>query len=604
MAICRFILVLALAATISVARAQESLTTEEALPVTPETAGQPAEDPVEYPVESPEPPAQEDHIEDPYRMDFTAESLFQRETPRTIAEEISIDLIDLDELRMATEARMPQEVARLTLEECIQLALFGNPDILVARIDPLISDADIMAAQGEFDPFWQTTLNYLRASVTASQQEQAFGGISAIENYSTTINSTITQKLHTGTTLAATYDMSKEETTFGGFIEEFQSRAILNLTQPLLRGFGLKLNKVRITTARNSKLATQAQLRLMTMNVITEVVKAYWDLVGAVDSLRVRQASVANAERLLDVNATRREIGTAADIEVLSAKGGVATRQSELIAARAQVDLASDRLKQLLDMRDGEFFSKTRIFPTDRPNVSDFSLFDVENYTASLDRSVELALQNRPELEIARIQIENAELETYRARNEMLPQFDLTANYGHGGRDHKLRQTFYGIRDKEQFFYGYGFQALVPIRNRTARGQHTRAKLTEKQAERQEQKTRTDLMFSVHTTARNVLTNKVLVESNKQAVRLQEAEVAAEESRLRLGVTTSWQLLQIEEQLTAAQTALLQSEVEYEKSLVDLQFSEGTLLDNLSIDVANPESEEPIGYWRSITPHW
>jgi outer membrane protein TolC len=602
MAIFRSLMLTLVLCGATVVWAQEELTTEEASPVEEPAAEAPA---AEEGSEAPAPSDEDlDPVDDPYQVNISTESIFPDREERSIAEEISIDLIDLDELREASEVRTPREVMRMSLEEAIQFALFSNPDILVTELEPLMSEADIMSAKGEFDPFWQTTANYLRASVAASQQEAVFGGISSIEQYQTTIDSTLTQRLHTGTSLAATFNLNKEESTFGGFIEEFETRAVMTLTQPLLRGFGLKLNRVRITTARNSKLITEAQLELTTMNVISEVVRAYWDLVGAVEALRVRQASLANAERLLKVNDTRREIGTAADIEVLSAKGGVATRQSELIAARAQVDLASDRLKQVLDVRDGEFFSKARIFPTDRPNVGDFSIFDVENYQVSLDRSVELALENRPELDIAQLQIDNAELETYRARNEMLPQFDLTANYGRGGRDHKLRQSLRGIKDKDQYFYGYGFQATVPIRNRTARGQYTRAQLMEKQAERQEQKTRTDLMFTVHTAARNVLTNKVLVESNKQAVRLQEAEVAAEESRLRLGVTTSWQLLQIEEQLTAAQTQLLQSQVEYEKALLELQLAEGTLLDNLDIAVRVPEGEEPIGYFRSIVPHW
>jgi outer membrane protein TolC len=101
-----------------------------------------------------------------------------------------------------------------------------------------------------------------------------------------------------------------------------------------------------------------------------------------------------------------------------------------------------------------------------------------------------------------------------------------------------------------------------------------------------------------------VLTNKTLVESNRQAVRLQEAEVAAEESRLRLGVTTSWQVLQVQEQLTLAETALLQAQIAHEKALIDLQTAEGTLLDTLEITVEPAESADNVGYFQSLRPRW
>jgi outer membrane protein TolC len=398
--------------------------------------------------------------------------------------------------------------------------------------------------------------------------------------------------------------MDKSEDTFGQFIEEFNSQVALTLTQPLLRGFGLKYNRVRITAAKNNREMTEAQLRLTAMNTVGEVIKAYWDLVGAVEAVGVNRGSLDNAGRLLTVNETRREIGTAADIEVLSAKTGVATRQGDLISARSAVGTASDRLKQLMNMRDGEMFSRLLVVPVDRPNVGDAAEFDPAQYEASLEESITLALKNRPELDIAAIQLENAELDEYRTQRDMMPQLDLNGSYGQGGRDHKVRDTLYGIRDGEDVVYTVGFEATVPLGNRAARGQYERSRLQRRQAELQGERTKTDIMATVELAARAVLTNKTLVESNRQAVRLQEAEVAAEESRLRLGVTTSWQVLQVQEQLTLAETALLQAQIAHEKALIDLQTAEGTLLDTLEITVEPAESADNVGYFQSLRPRW
>jgi outer membrane protein len=319
----------------------------------------------------------------------------------------------------------------------------------------------------------------------------------------------------------------------------------------------------------------------------------------------VNQAALDNAQRLLEVNQTRREIGTAADIEVLSAQGGVATRQSELIRSRALVGDASDRLKQLLSLRDGALFSRLLVVPTDRPNIDEPMVFDPDLYKQGVDRSTATALEKRPEISIAELQLQNAELDEFRAQREMMPQLDLTGSYTQGGRDHKLSNSLYGIRDGRDTVYTYGFQASVPIGNRAARGQYERSKLVRRQVELQAERTKLDIMAMVGMAVRNVLTNKTLVESNEQAVRLQRAEVAAEESRLRLGVTTSWQVLQVQQQLTAAETAKLQAEIAYEKALIDLQTAEGSLLDKLDIVIEAPDMDEHrVGYWQSLRPRW
>jgi outer membrane protein TolC len=576
----------------------EDYTTLEALPVEEEGGNAAPIDP------DAEPLAVDSLPDTAQQVRLTYDDILAAPSGRTLQEEISIDLIDLDALREALELKSSIQPLRLSLDECIALALAQNPDIIISGLEPQKSDMDIFSARGEFDPIWQTTMQHVRASMALSQQYQRFGGLKSLDSWTTTLDSTVGGKLHTGTQYALVFNLNKEETTYGNFIEEFDTRLMLNLTQPLLKGFGFKVNKVRINMAKNARIMTEAQARLQMMTTISDVIKAYWDLVGMVENVRVRQESLANAERLLQINETRREIGTAADIEVLQAKAGVATRQSELIASRSRMSDASDILKQLLDLREGDMFSKALIVPTDRPSVTDASEINLDRFEEQFNESLELALRNRPEIEIADLQVINAELDAMRMRNEMLPELNITGSYGQGGRDHKLSQSLYKLRDEEQQFYSYGLTATVPLRNRATRGAYERAKLTQREMELREHKMRQAVQLNVHLALRNVLTNQILVESNRQARRLQEANVIAETKRLRMGVTTSWQLLRVEEDLTAAQTLEVQAQTAYEKALIDLFLAEGTLLDKLNITFGLPETEKPIGYFSSIRPRW
>ncbi|MCH8998431.1 MAG: TolC family protein [Proteobacteria bacterium] len=210
-------------------------------------------------------------------------------------------------------------------------------------------------------------------------------------------------------------------------------------------------------------------------------------------------------------------------------------------------------------------------------------------YLAPPAERLRRAVANRPEIRSAEYDVNTAELELKRARNDLLPQLDLTASYRQGGRDLEIRDTFRGVRDHQDQTYSWGLTASVPLGNRTARGSHQRAVLSVRQAEQRLEQAKQEVMLAVRIAARAAITSEILVESNRQARILQEANVAAEERRLRLGVTTSYRVLQILEDLTAAQTQEVQATINFEKAITDVQVAEGTLLANLGIEYEVPE---------------
>ena len=528
-----------------------------------------------------------------------------------LTEEISIDLLDIDAIRLAIEAQPSYQVLRLSLQEVIQMALERNNDIIIAGIDSQATEADIRAAKGEFDPTLQANYRFTESNASASQQIRVFGRVSTLQNLRATSSAGVAGKLHTGTLYNLSLNVNRERTTFGGFEPDHDATLAFTLTQPLLRGLGLKVNRVRIKQARNTQRISAAQFQLTLMTVIGDLIKAYWDHVGTIESLHVQTVALKNAERLLKINETRYQLDAAAKIDILQAKGGVAARQSDLIAARSLVEDAGDLLKLTMDLDEDGRFSGARIVPLDRPNLEAIGPFDANKYEADRIISVDRALLYRPEMRMTRIEIENARLSELSTKNALLPQLDFVGSLSTGGRDRHLDQTFQGLQDRQDDAYSYGVQASVPLGNRTARGNHQRAMNTTRRAEQRAHQTLRTLESNVHRAARAVMTNQILVESNTQARRMQEVNVVAEETRMQLGVTTSFQVLQVQEQLTTALTQELQARIAYEKARVDLQVAEGTLLKNFGIDLEPPEDLGPIGYFRSVvperasfTPHW
>ncbi|MCK5863354.1 MAG: TolC family protein [Candidatus Hydrogenedentes bacterium] len=499
---------------------------------------------------------------------------------------ISADLIDLSSLRAAATHSPAGKTLRLTLEEAIHIALANNPDIVIAGYEPEKAGAEKLAAHGEFDPVLQQNINYTNSSMSLDQRMRRYAGFSSMDSAGTVTETTLGGKLKTGTRYAVQFNMNFEESTFDDFQGEYGGQLGFTLTQPLVRGFGIAANTIRIRAADNLRAISEAQLELTILNKIADTIKSYWDLAGASEAARVQEGALRNAERLLKINGKRRDIGTAADLDVLQAKAGVAMRQSELIAAYARVHDAGDILKLALNLQDEGLFSSVVIIPTDRPNLETDQTFDMDMMTERIETGVETALKSRPEMRMTDLEIANAELDEQRARNEMLPQLDVVVSYMRGGRDRRLASTISGIASEQDRTYAIGIQGSLVINNRSAHGAQQRARLNVRQAEERRKKTEMALMMGVHYAGRSVMTNKVLMESTRQTVRLQEANVSAEEKRLQLGTTTSYQVLLVQEDLTAAQVQKLQARIAYEKALIDFQLATGTLLCELGIDPA------------------
>lgn len=509
-----------------------------------------------------------------------------------IFDSINIELVDLQALGKQVTERLVGEEIRLSLEDCIAMALANNSDIQIIEFERSISNAEVDSALGIFDPVLSGSARHIDNTSPPSPTEAAFGGFTENINVKQSDYQLALGGLAPwwGTQYDVTYDLGRETGTFtlnpltGERLSIYDGGLTTTITQPLLRGRGTKLNRVRITTAQNGEEIALAEIERTALNTIGATIKAYWDLVGAIQNLQVRRQSLDNAIRLVEINEQRLRIGTAAAIEVLQAKAGAATRQSELITARTSILDAEDVLKNYIGLQDGAVFSSKSIVPTTTPGKVGFEW--------DLDKSIETALGNRPEIRSAELQIDNAELETFRTRNAKLPQIDAQVSYRQNSRAIELDEINEGIRDKQGRNWTVGVVGSIPIGNRTAKADHIRALQIENQQARRLEKTKQDIMLEVRSAIRGVVTSEILVETNLQARVLQEANVAAEERRLKLGVTTSQDVLDRQQDLTLAQTQELQSIVDYEKALIDLQIAEGTLLNEMNVDWdREPDSE-------------
>ncbi len=468
----------------------------------------------------------------------------------------------------------------VSARDVLAIALESNLDISISKYDPLISEAELMQARGEFDPLW--SLNFLEQEekTPTPAQYKLFGAPDSIWSKATNFSTAFEGKVATGTAYSLNFGSLRSESTYTkvrGGDAEYRGTAELVLRQPLLHGFGLDVNLARIRIARNNKDISEEQLAVTVMDTAAQVLRAYWDLVFAKEILVVARQSLRNARDLLEQNRLRVEVGTAAPIQVRQAEAGVKRREAEVISAIAAIRDAEDRLKLILDVHEDVTLWSQAIVPADKPLMIMRSLDEGFSYSA--------AMEKRPELAQARRSLQNSDMLVRMNKNALLPTVDLQGSYGFNS----LRGSFddeveYLVRGDDWKFF-YGVVGRVPIGNRTAKGAYVRSRYERERAELAIRKLEQAIRLEIRTAIRQVETNRQLVETNAIATTLQEQTLEDEKKRYEVGVSTSYRVLEFEEDLARARSDELRALVDYRKALISLDRAEGTILERHNIEL-------------------
>jgi len=500
----------------------------------------------------------------------------------------------LGEAPGAPSLRVDSEGIRLTVEEAVAIALERNLGLRVQRYDRERSRLGIEQAVGVYD-LGLTSSIY--ASENQSPAASNLDGADVQETKNRGFDFGLSQLLPSGGVGSLSWRNNRFETNsqFSILNPSFSSTLDFTLEQPLLRGFGRRSTEYSIEIAKNSDQISRELFAQQVIETVRQVQSNYWLLVGTRYALRVAEESLALAEELHANNKTRVDVGTLAPLELVQSEAGIASRQEDIIRARAAIGDAEDALRTLLNVPSGTLWS-TPLIPESAEEVTPEQI-DLEAALAS-------ALGNRSELAAQRVAIQGLEIDTAFYRQETKPRLDLRATYGWngvggdvlirdqdgnvidmigGGWDDALQQ----ITDTDFPGWTVGLQFTYPIQNRQAKA---RAAIADVQLDRGRldlENLEQQIATEVRTTVRALDTARQQIESARVSVKLEERNLDAERKKYENGLSTSFQILQVQEDLTSARYRLVSAATSYRRALVDYQRAIGQLLDRAGIRVAD-----------------
>ena len=471
-------------------------------------------------------------------------------------------------------------VLSLTIDEVVKRALENNADLAVEKITPEATDLAISDAKAAYDPVLFSTLS------TQSRTQKAtniFQGGASTDNDTITYNFGVNQAIPTGGAFRVDFNNNKQTTTssIASFNPTYNSSFNVNFTQPLLRNRSVDSNRLNLKITKRNKDITDLQFRAIVTTTLANVRKLYYDLIYAEENLGAQRKSLTLAQKFLNENQIKVNVGTLAPLDVVQAESEVATREEGVVIAENSLAEAQDAIKRaILPQNDPEAW-KTVIVASERPTAQPFAV--------DSEAAVNQALEKRMDYQVAKKNLENIEDQVKFAKQTGKPTLDLFANYGTlgaGGTQLRDLQTNtvlatpiaggYGDALSEVFgrdfpTWNVGVNFNFPILNRQGKNAAARGELALDQYRKYLRRFELQIANEVRTAARAVETNFKRVATTQSARTLSQRRLDAEEKKFAAGMSTNFLVTQAQRDLALAEVSQIRAIADYNKSLVDFQ---------------------------------
>jgi len=473
-------------------------------------------------------------------------------------------------LAQAPATTRSASVAPLTLRACIDRALDKNFGLAIQRFDAANSLESLKIARADYDPALTLT-----ASRTSSQADTPDTSLVGTRNDGFSTRLGVSQKIPTGATLNLSQNMSRRGTnnSFALMNPAYTADLSLSISQPLLRGAGSKVALASIRRAEISRDISGLNLTSRILQVVRDTEAAYYNLVYARESLKVRHQSLDLAQRLLEENTTRRGTGVATDLDVLQAEVGVENSRRSVLLAEQTVRDAEDRLLNLI----GQFeFGQT---------LGEVSLPPAATYTPDFELSYALARKQQPEYRAATEQIKQLQIDANTARRNRLPDLALNAAGGYNTRDASLSRAYNRLPDGDGYSWQVDLALRMPWGLRADRARYSTALNNLRREETRLRQIEQSLALDVRSAVRAVETNLVSVTISRKATELSTRQYELERARFDAGLSTSRRVREAQDDLENARVAELQASVNLRTAMAELGRLEGSSLAAYDIEL-------------------
>ena len=481
-------------------------------------------------------------------------------------------------------------VRPMSLQEAIRLALENNLQLARVRYEPQLAQFRLGASYAYYEPVFDAFAEH-RYSVREGQFNAAIGLTPSSQTDSDTFGGGLTGVLpFTGLRYAidSVFNHVTGEAFSRGTVDDYSADVGIILRQPLLRDAWIDQQRLNIKLAKIDVKISENVVMLRVMEIVNAVQQSFYELLGALDAVKAREISVSLADRLLQENRKRVEVGTMAPLDEKQAESESALRRAELIQARSDVTRIENILKSLIS-NNYEQWHEVTIIPQEK-------LLAMPQ-TYDLQESWANGLALRPDYNEAKERLERQGIVVKYTRNQLFPALDLTGSYGRAGfdnrefistnniRDSSFSGTLNDIRDDNNPRYSYGVVLTVPLTFRAERARHKESKALLAQSKLDLQIVHQNVLIGIDDAMKAARAAYERAQATRAAREFAQEALDAEQKKLDNGRSTSFIVLQLQRDLTDARAQEIDALSDYNTALSALYFREGTILKKNNVQV-------------------
>jgi outer membrane protein TolC len=431
-----------------------------------------------------------------------------------------------------------------------------------------------------------------------------FTGTSSLVDSYKNLTYGVQESYWTGTTVAvglsSVFGYNQNATT--ALFNPYDSGSLsLSITQNLLNGFGLAVNKRSYHKARNNLKANDLTFKEQVISTVAGVVSLYWDLVTFDDDLKIKQLTLDLDTKLYEDNKRRADLGAIAEIDIIQAEADMKAAQQDVIAQDSQVLQQEMILKNYITRGglDNPVVAVARIVPTDHIDVP------AQEPVIPIQELVQDALTNRPEIEQNQITLENARLDLLGVRNNLLPTLSASINMSNAGQGGSVGAAYkqagppevnpfliggYGTVLNQIFsrnFPNYSAQVTltVPIRNRASQADLITNELSYRQAEIQDRQLHNTIKLNTMNAVTALRNARAAWETSVVARKLYDQTLAGTRRKYELGTATILDVVIAQRDSTARQLAEADALNQYQRARTNLDQTLGKTLDDYNVSL-------------------
>ena len=314
-------------------------------------------------------------------------------------------------------------------------------------------------------------------------------------------------------------------------------------------------------TVKQTRLDLQAAIQDLQKtrdDIVLNIAASYLEILFAEELALIAETQVEVTQQQIDRTQKLVEAGSLARGALLEIEAQLAREELQLVNGGNRVQLAYLNLYQLLELPvEKSFTIEEPVLPEIKANVTMANSFDVFKTAVNL----------RPEIKAAQLRVESARQQLEIAKGSQYPSLSFGANYNnqyYNIMSSDFQQLSFSEQLKSNSRYGFGFNLNIPVFNRfQVQNGISNAKLQIVDFQYQLQNTRNALRQDIEQAYTNALAALNRYISSEKAVESTQEAFRYTEEKFNVGMINTVEYNQSKNNLTVAQSELLQAKYEY-----------------------------------------